>query len=164
MSSQPAVARSGTTWAPYVIGALILILLIGGVAVITVNYLVRLPGLDHGSPWGLVVGLVHELGRVHADDHHGVAVLLLQLPELVQDMEAVDAAEGPEVQHHDLSAKIAERQFLTTGVEPTTCADQFRGAYTCTRSHAHIQPHPDLEAFPGTPLRRFSRPSCGRRW
>jgi hypothetical protein len=39
-------------------GALILVLLIGGVALITVNYLARLPGLAHGSPWGLVVGLV----------------------------------------------------------------------------------------------------------
>ncbi len=39
-------------------GALILILLIGGVAIITVNYLARLPGLAHGSPWGLVIGLV----------------------------------------------------------------------------------------------------------
>ena len=36
----------------------ILILLIGGVAIITVNYLARLPGLAHGSPWGLVIGLV----------------------------------------------------------------------------------------------------------
>jgi hypothetical protein len=34
------------------------VLLIGGVAVITVNYLARLPGLEHGSPWGLVIGLV----------------------------------------------------------------------------------------------------------
>ena len=39
-------------------GALILILLIGGVAVITVNYLAHLPFAAHGSPWGLVVGLV----------------------------------------------------------------------------------------------------------
>ena len=33
-------------------------LLIGGVAVITVNYLAHLPFLAHGSPWGLVIGLV----------------------------------------------------------------------------------------------------------
>ena len=39
-------------------GVLILALLIGGVAVITVNYLASLPGVSHGSPWGLVVGLV----------------------------------------------------------------------------------------------------------
>jgi hypothetical protein len=35
-----------------------LILLIGGVLVITVNYLANLPFAAHGSPWGLVAGLV----------------------------------------------------------------------------------------------------------
>ncbi len=50
----PKSVRHSPRW----LGALILILLIGGVAVITVNYLARLPGLAHGSPWGLVVGLV----------------------------------------------------------------------------------------------------------
>jgi hypothetical protein len=32
--------------------------LIGGVAVIVVNYLAHLPLAAHGSPWGLVAGLV----------------------------------------------------------------------------------------------------------
>ncbi len=50
----PKSVRHSPKW----FGALILVLLIGGVAVITVNYLARLPGLSHGSPWGLVVGLV----------------------------------------------------------------------------------------------------------
>jgi hypothetical protein len=36
---------------------LLLVLLIGGVVVITVNYLGRLPLMEHGSPWGLVIGL-----------------------------------------------------------------------------------------------------------
>ncbi len=58
-----------------------------------VVHLVPGDGVHHG----LVVGLVHELRRVHPDDHHGVAVLLLQLPQLVQDVQTVDAAEGPEV-------------------------------------------------------------------
>jgi len=35
----------------------VLALLIGGVAVIVVNYLAHLPLASHGSPWGLVVGL-----------------------------------------------------------------------------------------------------------
>ena len=35
----------------------VLALLIGGVAVIVVNYLAHLPFASHGSPWGLVVGL-----------------------------------------------------------------------------------------------------------
>src|ERR1700691_3754502 len=50
----PKSVRHSPRW----FGALILVLLIGGVAVITVNYLARLPGLAHGSPWGLVIGLV----------------------------------------------------------------------------------------------------------
>ena len=39
-------------------GALVLILLIVGVAVIVVNYLAHLPFASHGSAWGLVAGLV----------------------------------------------------------------------------------------------------------
>ena len=50
----PKSVRHSPPW----FGALILILLIGGVAVITVNYLARLPFLALGSPWGLVIGLV----------------------------------------------------------------------------------------------------------
>ena len=50
----PKSVRHSPPW----FGVLILVLLIGGVAVITVNYLARLPGLQHGSPWGLVIGLV----------------------------------------------------------------------------------------------------------
>jgi hypothetical protein len=38
-------------------GALVLILLILGVAIIVVNYLAHLPWVAHGSDWGLVVGL-----------------------------------------------------------------------------------------------------------
>jgi hypothetical protein len=45
-----------------------------------------------------VVGLVRELRRVHSDDHQHVGVLPLQLPQLVENVQAVDAAEGPEVQ------------------------------------------------------------------
>ena len=49
----PKSVRHSPPW----FGALILILLIGGVAVITVNYLAHLPFMAHGSPWGLVIGL-----------------------------------------------------------------------------------------------------------
>ncbi len=50
----PKSVRHSPPW----FGALILVLLIGGVAVITVNYLGHLPFMAHGSPWGLVIGLV----------------------------------------------------------------------------------------------------------
>jgi hypothetical protein len=49
----PKSVRHSPPW----FGAMVLILLIGGVVVITVNYLARLPFLEHGSPWGLVIGL-----------------------------------------------------------------------------------------------------------
>jgi hypothetical protein len=39
-------------------GALVLTLLIVGVAVIVLNYLSHIPGVAHGSAWGLVAGLV----------------------------------------------------------------------------------------------------------
>jgi hypothetical protein len=34
---------------------------------------------------------------VHTDDDEHVAVLLLELAQLVEDVQAVDAAEGPEI-------------------------------------------------------------------
>jgi hypothetical protein len=49
----PKSVRHSPPW----FGALILVLLVGGVAVITVNYLAHLPFAAHGSPWGLVAGL-----------------------------------------------------------------------------------------------------------
>ncbi|HTU37354.1 MAG TPA: cell division protein CrgA [Acidimicrobiales bacterium] len=50
----PKSVRHSPPW----FGALLLVLLIGGVVVITVNYLAHLPFMAHGSPWGLVIGLV----------------------------------------------------------------------------------------------------------
>ena len=50
----PKSVRHSPPW----FGALILILLIGGVIVIAVNYLGHLPFAAQGSPWGLVTGLV----------------------------------------------------------------------------------------------------------
>jgi hypothetical protein len=48
-----SVKRSPAWW-----GALILVLLIGGVGIIVVNYLAHLPFVSKGSAWGLVTGLV----------------------------------------------------------------------------------------------------------
>jgi hypothetical protein len=43
---------------PHWYGVLVLALLIVGVAIIVLNYLAHIPGVAHGSPWGLVAGLV----------------------------------------------------------------------------------------------------------
>jgi hypothetical protein len=50
----PKSVRRSPAW----YGALILVLLIVGVAVIVLNYLGHIPGVAHGSAWGLVAGLV----------------------------------------------------------------------------------------------------------
>ena len=61
--------------------------------------------------------LAGKLRRVNADDHQLAAVLSLQLPQLRDDVQTVDSAEGPEVEHHDLAAQLAQRQ-RAIGVDP----------------------------------------------
>ena len=50
----PKSVRRSPKW----YGGVVLFLLIVGVLVIVVNYLAHFPGVSHGSPWGLVAGLV----------------------------------------------------------------------------------------------------------
>jgi hypothetical protein len=50
----PKNVRRSPAW----YGVLVLALLVVGVLLIVVNYLAHLPGVSHGSAWGLVVGLV----------------------------------------------------------------------------------------------------------
>src|SRR5207245_1412667 len=47
--------------------------------------------------------LVVELGRVHADDNDLVGIFLLDLGQVGERVDAVDAAEGPEVEDDDLA-------------------------------------------------------------
>nr|WP_229230440.1 hypothetical protein [Corynebacterium cyclohexanicum] len=80
------------------------------------------------------VGLVLELGRVHPDRDEDVLVLLLERAQLVQDVEAVDAAEGPEIKEDDLPAQRRQIQLRAAGVEPRAAAelaraDTVRGAH-----------------------------------
>lgn len=75
-----------------------------------------------------VLGLVHKLRGVDPDDHDRVPVLLLQLAELVQDMQAVDAAEGPEIQDDDASPQVGEGVLLLARVQPAALAGQLGGA------------------------------------
>ncbi len=59
----------------------------------------------HGVRHRGVLRLVRELRRVHADHHERVPVPLLQLTQLVDDVQAVHAGEGPEVEQNDASAQ-----------------------------------------------------------
>src|SRR3546814_11791701 len=49
--------------------------------------------------------------------------------QLVQDVQAVDAAERPEVEDDDLAAQVRERDVLPAGVEPPA-AHELGGAHT----------------------------------
>ncbi len=64
------------------------------------------------------VGLVRELRGVHPHGHQDVGEPLLERAQLVQDVQAVDAAEGPEVEQHDLAAQSGQGQVLAAGVQP----------------------------------------------
>jgi hypothetical protein len=97
------------------------------------------------------VRLVHELRGVHADDHEDVAVLLLERAQLVEDVQAVDAAERPEVEDHDLAAELREGHVAAAGVEPAA-AGELRGADSGKAGGAlrHGPSEPDAETVRGT--------------
>src|SRR5256885_17059518 len=61
--------------------------------------------------------LAQELRRVHADDGELLAPLALELPQLRKDVQAVDSAEGPEVEQDQLAVQVAEGE-RAPGVEP----------------------------------------------
>ena len=84
------------------------------------------------------IGLVHELRRVDADDDEDVAVLLLQRPQLVQHVQAVDAAEGPEVHDQDATSEVGERVRLPARVEPAAPTDQLWGTYASVPTLLHL--------------------------
>ena len=81
----------------------------------------------HGLVDGLDGAFELELRGVDADDDEFLGVLLLERAQLVEDVEAVDAAEGPEVQQDDLAAQVRQGQLLAAGVHPPA-ADEFGGA------------------------------------
>ncbi len=146
------------------------VLLPGGQLRVVQDRVVHSVPLD-GVHDGPVLGLVDELRRVHPDDHDGVAVLLLQLAQLVQDVQAVHTAERPEVEDDDAASQIREGEVFPAGVEPAAEAGQLGGADACTWSHIPIQhqlggwhsPGPVRPARPG-PSRSAARGSeDGRR-
>ena len=57
------------------------------------------------------VALEREFGRVDADHHQAVlGILLVPGPDVGDRAQAVDAAVGPEVDHHDLAAQALAGQ------------------------------------------------------
>jgi len=53
-----------------------------------------------------VIALVGELRRVHRDDVQHIGTAALQLAQLLHDVQAVHAAQRPEVQQHDPAAQV----------------------------------------------------------
>ena len=80
--------------------------------------------------------LVLELRRVHPDHHQHVGVPLLDRPQLVEHVQAVDAAEGPEVEQYDPAAQVGQGQRPAAGVQPAATA-QFRSAYPDRGARRH---------------------------
>ena len=70
------------------------------------RYLVAL----HDVAEVLGLAFVGELRRVHADDHELVGVLLLEALQIREDVDAVDAPIGPEVQEDDLPLQVVQGQ------------------------------------------------------
>ena len=80
-------------------------------------------------PHDLVVALVGELGRVHADHHEHVGVAALELAQLLGHVEAVHAGRRPEVQQDDLAAQGSQRQAPLRRADPAAGADQLGSAH-----------------------------------
>ena len=69
-----------------------------------------------------------KLRRVHADHHQRIGVFLFELLQLRQDVHAVDAAVGPEVEHHELAAERCQFQRLSR-VHPLARAAERRSRH-----------------------------------
>ena len=95
-----------------------------GIPCYDLSFIAKL-GLGHLAADVLGVAFGLELGRVHADDDQLVLVLLLELGQVGEDVVAVDAAEGPEIQQHDLPFEVGDLDRLI-GVEPRDAAVEVR--------------------------------------
>ena len=69
--------------------------------------------------------LPREFRRMDADHDQFVGVSLFELFEFRQDVHAIDAAEGPKVDEHELAPQVAERD-RAGGVDPLEIAVQRR--------------------------------------
>src|SRR5262249_52645573 len=75
---------------------------------------------------GFSVFLIVELGGMHADHHDFFFVFLLQPGQIGQCMNAVDAAESPEIEDDDFSLEVAVDLDGTGAINPGDSAFQFR--------------------------------------
>jgi hypothetical protein len=70
----------------------------------------------HGRPQVLAFAFGRKLGGVNADHDQFVRECVFEVPQLRDDVVAIDSAVGPKVENDDLAAEVGHRQRL--GVEP----------------------------------------------
>ena len=80
---------------------------------------------DHADV--LCIAFVVELGRMHADHDQRIAKLGFEALQVRDDVDAVDAAVGPEVEQDDAPAQIGNRQRLLD-VDPVQIRRKFGSA------------------------------------
>src|SRR5688572_29659963 len=88
----------------------------------------------------LGIFFVFEFGGMNADDNQLVRIFLLQPLEIRNDVNAVDAAVGPEVEQDNFALQPSERKRLVR-VQPAAMTGEFR----CTNSWAFLCRH--VESF-----------------
>ena len=91
---------------------------------------------------------VIELGGMHANDNDDAGIAGFDLGEIGQRVDAVNAAQGPEVEQHDAAAKIGELDRLV-GVEPIGAALQVGGGRTLLRDGSVDRRLPGRRGFRG---------------
>jgi hypothetical protein len=67
------------------------------------------------------------LSAVDADDRYVFGVVLLDLPQLRKNVNAVDSAVRPEIQEDYSAAKFSELDAFPAGMDPVEARRKFRG-------------------------------------
>ena len=112
---------------------------------------------------GVLLGV--ELGGMNADHHYRVVrVPLFEVPEDGQDVHAVDAAVGPEIEDDDVAAQLADRDGAIH-VQPCGRRGQVGGvdAFRHSSSMARNEPRRKAERRAGPGKDIPARSSRGRR-
>lgn len=63
---------------------------------------------------------------MHSNDNNVVGILLFDLPQLRQNVNAVDSAIGPEIEEDHTATQALERERLSTGVNPVETRRKLR--------------------------------------
>ena len=109
---------------------------------------------QHGGPQILGAFLGRELGGVDADHDEFGSKFVFELPQLREDVQAVDSAVGPEVEHDEFPAQPLDRQRFA--VDPLEPFRELRCSYSPSKAIRHLHhsflegrcPHKDRDPVP----------------